>query len=38
MSMVTYLQKSNSYIIPKCIRLENLIPENTEGLGGEKPP
>jgi len=38
MSMVMYLQKSNSCIFPKCIRLKNLIPENTEGCGGEKPP
>ena len=38
MSMVIYLQGSNSCNFPKCIRLENLIPENTEGVGGEKPP
>ena len=38
MLTVTYLQKSNSYILQKCIRLEKLIPENTEGCGGEKPP
>ena len=38
MSMVMYLQRSSSCICPKCIRMEILIPENTEGFGGEKPP
>jgi hypothetical protein len=36
--MATYLQRNNSCILPKCIRIEKLIPENTEGLGGEQPP
>ena len=38
MSMVMCLQRSNSCFFQKCIRIENLIPENTEGFGGEKPP
>ena len=36
--MVMFLQRNDSCIFPKYIRIDNLIPENTEGFGGEKPP